>query len=512
MKTTKKKDSSTEFDFEIIDTNWLDVHSLGGDEYNFGFWNFELVRFGGQRSLNFKSVSQTRFFDILTNNGFCKRYRENGTFLLIHNKDNILTIVNSTQIKDFVLKLLSKLPDEIDLLEFKVKTEKLREKFLKEHNYLFNESALSPLNNHDTPLLSDSKKTMYFPFLNGVVEVTNERAHLKKYSELDNLCVWKQHIIQRIITPSHEESMYEVFLRNVSNNDETRINAMRAAIGYCLHRYYNEVNTKAVILYDEQITDSNSANGGTGKGLFVGGISKMRNAEIVDGKKFSPTDKFSLQRINELTEIVFFDDVRPDFEFERFNSILTNGWEIEAKNQKTIRIPLGDSPKMIIASNSVLKAKDGFTAERRQFILEFSDFYVKLKNKSQEPIVMVHGCVFFYSWDENEWNRFYSFMIKSCVYYLKHGLPIVKSINVVYNRLLQNTSKEFVNWVKEKSFLENKQYLFSEYYEDFKSLYYGDSTTFSIFNFTKWMTYYAKTIGCEYTPIRFSGKSYFIFK
>lgn len=509
--TDNKNDDTLYLDtFENKDNSWLEIHNLGPNQYNMGFWDFSIVRVSNQQYIDFNGVSKIRLFEILSVNGFCKLFRENGTFILIHNNDNVLSVVNGIQIKDFALKLLDLLPDEIDILGFKIKTDVLKEKFLDEHVNLFREESLSPLKNLETPILRDTANTMYFPFLNGVAVVTQDGAIMRNYTELDNLCVWKDHIIKRNVELVKSTSMFELFIKNVSNQNVEQIKAKQAAIGYLLHRYYNEVNTKAVILYDEELTDSNSANGGTGKGLFAKSLSKLRRLETIDGKKFNSTDKFGFQRINELTDLVFFDDIRPEFEFERFNSILTDGWEVEAKNKKTIRIALNQSPKMIIASNSIMKTKDGFTAERRQYIIEFSNFYSKLKEISQEPVVHVHGCQFFYDWDEIEWNRFYSYMIYSCVQYLKSGLPLVKTINVQLNRLLQDTSKDFVDWVNNQCFEVGKRYLYSEYYQDFTTKY-SDSSTFSIQNFSKWLKLYAKMNRFDYKTKRYNDKTYFSF-
>lgn len=506
------KDDSDGLKSESTKIDWLQIHDLGNGNFNVGFWNFYRSTSNGQSRLEFKSVSKVRLFEILSQNGFFKLYRENGSFLLLHNEDNILTKVTPAQIKDFALYMLKLLPDELSVLDFKVITENLKEIFLKEHHTLFGENALSPLRTHKSKFLSDTKDAMFFPYKNGVVKVTKNEIRIIPYSQLTGICIWKGHIIDRYFVQCSEKSMYELFMQNVSNNEPQRIMAMRCAIGYGLHRYYNEVNTKSIILYDEEITDASSANGGTGKGLYVNALSKLRKTETIDGKKFDSSDKFNLQSVSEETEIVFFDDIRHDFDFERFNSILTNGWEVEAKHQQTLRIPLKDSPKMVIASNSILKCKDGYTAERRQYILEFSNFYSKLKKQSNTPVIYVHGCEFFYEWDDKEWLRFDNYMMESCKLYLSKGLPIVETKNVAYNRLLQETSKEFIEWAKEKEFKPNEMYLFKTYFESFKSDCMGNQSDVSVSKFGSWMKFYSKAYKLEYDAQRYNGLTYFKLK
>ena len=501
----------------IIDTfnisdNWLELNDLGGNSYHFGFWSVKLCSSAnGQEYLKYEGVSKIGLLSVLEFYGYFKRYRSNNTHVFVQSNKNILKRVTPTQIKDFALDLIKSMPEKIDVLGFKIQSEKLKEIFLREHNVLFGDNALSPLQTHSASFLSDSKDIMYFPFKNIVVKVTVSGIKLIEYENLENLCIWENHIIDREFSLSNNKSMFEDYISNISNANSKRINAFRAAIGYCLHRHYSPVSTKAILLYDEQQTDANSAHGGTGKGLFADSIAKLRERETIDGKKFDGNDKFALQRISESTEIVFFDDVRSDFDFERFNSILTNGWEIEAKNQQTFRIPLENSPKMVIASNSIIQTKDGNTAERRQFILEFSDFYSKLKNVTQKPIVDTHGCVFFEEWDMNEWLSFDNYMIKSSLAYLKDGLPINETINVKHNRLLQATSGDFLDWMAQKDFHKEVFYPFMDNFWEFRSLYYGDSSNFSSKTFGNWVKLYAKTNGFEYKTKRISDVTNFYF-
>ena len=495
-----------------ITEDWLEIKDLGSNSYHFGFWCVKLCSSAnGQEYLKYEGVSKIGLLSVLEHYGYYKRYRSNNTHIFVHSNKNILKLVTPTQMKDFALDLIKSLPEKVDVLGFKIQSEKLKEIFLREHNVLFGENALSPLQTHKANFLSDDKDTMYFPFKNTVVKVTASGTKLIEYEHLEKLCIWEDHIIKRTFTLASTKTMFEDYISNISNANPKRINAFRVAIGYCLHRHYSPVSTKAILLYDEQQTDANSAHGGTGKGLFVDSLSKLRERETIDGKKFDGNDKFALQRISESTEIVFFDDVRHDFEFERFNSILTNGWEIEAKNQKTFRIALENSPKMVIASNSIIQTKDGNTAERRQFILEFSDFYSKLKNETQKPVIDTHGCIFFDEWDDNEWLAFDNYMIKSCQTYIKDGLPINETINVRFNRLLQATSGDFVDWMVQKDFHTEVLYPFMSNFWDFRGLYYGESSNFSSKSFGSWVKLYAKTNGFEYKTKRISDVTNFYF-
>lgn len=492
--------------------DWLKPINLETNEYIIGFWIIRIqIGDNGQRNLKLKGVSKVGLMDVLASYGFRKRYRENQTYFFIHEEDSIIKIVTPAIIKDFAVEMLNSLPEIVKVGDLSITSTKLKEAFTRSMHVLFGDKALSDIPVHSKEILSDSAHEMFFPFMNIIVKVTADCIELLNYSDLEGVNIWYDHIIDRPFFLSDVRSVFEDFIENVSGGNQDRYSSVRAAIGYCLHRYYNATNTRAVILYDEQITDAESANGGTGKGIFAQALSYLRTMETVDGKKFDSKDKFCLQRITEATQIVFIDDISPNFDFERFNSILTNGWEIEAKHTQSFRIPVKSSPKMVIASNFIMKTKDGNTIERRQFIIEFSDFYSRLKTLTTAPIVYIHGNEFFYSWDMEEWSAFDNYMIRSCQHYLKNGLPITNPINVRFNRLLQETSSEFVDWVVEQGFENNVYYSVFENYKIFKETFYLDSP-FHIQTFSQWMKLYAKAKGIDYITKRIKNISNFCFK
>lgn len=494
-------------------TDWLEIVKVENNVLRFGVWEIRFNTLQDSSQLIKKiGVSRTGLFDILQNAGFAKRYRDDGTYVFIQVTDNILSIVSPAQIKDFIINLVGTLPNELTIQGFKLTREQLNEVFLLQHHILFGENTLSPLKNNDSVMLTDTPREMFFPYLNTIVKVSSSGVELLPYAELKNLCIWESHIKKRNFEISDSKAMFSDFLTNVCCNDLERLRAMRAAIGYAMHRYYSSSNTKAIVLYDEAVTNNQTANGRTGKSLWAVGVGHMREMETLNGKKFCATDKFNLQRITDNTEAAFFDDVLPDFNFEFFNSILTNGWEVEAKNKLTLRIPLERSPKMIIASNTIMKTLDGNTSAARQYILEFGDYYSKLLDKYPLPVHEVHGCEFFRDWDSKEWNSFDNFMITSCIDYLANGLPLQKTKNVEYNRLLQNTSEDFINWVTEKDFQTFTDYHFPQHYIEFKSLFYGENSQWASSTFGKWLKLYAKTGGHTYGTHRFNTVVYFTFK
>lgn len=496
------------------DYDWMEVKDLKKGKYSFGFWEGKITSKNDIQSFDIVGICKTNLWDILHKAGFWRRESIDGYHVFIRDIDNILEEVKSAKIKGFVLNMIESLPESITISDFKIPLQILKEKFMDEQVALFKEDSLSILKEHTRKLLTDDKKKMYFPFLNGVAKVTAQGIELLDYSELKEFCIWKDHIIQRNFEMTESRSMFADFIENVSGRDDGRIFAMRVAMGYAMHRYCPPTNSQAVIFYDEEIADKDSALGGTGKGITANAISKLRKTTNIDGKRFDQTRPFVLQSVKDNSEVIFIDDIKDDFEFSYFDSKLTNGWEIEHKNKTTITIPVERAPKLIIASNHIMKVKRGTTASRRQFILEFSDYYSSMLKTTQTPIVDVHGCEFFTEWNNEQWQAFDSYMLRSCSLYLDKGLPINKTKNVAYNRLLQATSKEFVKWMDEKKFLLNpgKQYPFGENFDEFKKLTGGEESKFSSYQFIKWMELFAETYKCKYNSFRYNTLIYFEFE
>ena len=302
-----------------------------------------------------------------------------------------------------------------------------------------------------------------------------------------------------------------IYRGNICNHDEDRVKSIVSAIGYLLHNFSHPSNGQAIIAYDEEITDLKNPMGGTGKGIIQQGIAQLRTVVKIDGKKFDEKDKFSFQEIDERTQVVFFDDVQAKLGFERFNSILTEGWNIEPKRKQSFFIQPKDSPKVYITSNAIIQG-GGTTAQRRQFIIELAPFYSKLIRQKLEPIRHTHNCVFFSDdWDKNEWNAFYTYMLDCVQLYMKHGLRYCKPVGLGANKLRQGTSEEFYEWVTEQIFEPEKQYDLGFLFSEFKMTYYGENSDFHRRTFTNWLKMYALTNDFEFKIKRTNNNALFKF-
>ena len=213
---------------------------------------------------------------------------------------------------------------------------------------------------------------------------------------------------------------------------------MHSTIGYLLHGWKNLSYSPATILNDELISDN--PEGGTGKGLFMNGLSHMKKLVVIDGKSFNFERSFAYQLVSADTQILCFDDVKKHFDFERLFSVVTEGLTLEKKNKDAIKIPFSKSPKIAITTNYAIKGS-GSSFERRKWELELTQYYTK----EFTPLVEF-GKLMFGEWDDNEWCQFDNFMIQCLQMYLDKGLLKSEFVNLKTRKFSAETSHEFIEW------------------------------------------------------------------
>lgn len=487
---------------------------ISPDKFSLGIWIFSTNK--DKTLARLDGISRDGFIQLIYQMGYYKRYRVDNTFQYIQEKENIIRAVEVSQIRDDVSDYIQNsesIMTKWDEIPFIASIEQQKETFLRNSPSLFNDALLGHLPNHEKPILHDTDKEMFFLFKNCIVKVTEEKVHIIEYVDMKNVCIWKDHINNRSYNYAldYEMAQFSSFINNVASNEADRIAAIRSATGYLLHNFSSPTTARAVIAYDEQIAGRREPAGGTGKGILNQAIGKLRNTAIIDGKKIKDDNQFSYQMVNERTQIISFDDVRPDFDFLTLNSNLTTGWQIERKRVDAFRFSPQGNPKTYITSNTILRA-EGTTAKRRQFIIEFSPYYSRLVAQDIEPIIATHGGMFFTDWSDKEWDRFFTFMLNCAKYYLANGLQFYKLRAVAENKLKQTTSDDFSEWINKQSIELNKAHNLSEWFDDFKAIYYGNDSDFKQRTFNNWLKSFALTKSWILENKRSNGKSIGIFK
>jgi hypothetical protein len=205
-----------------------------------------------------------------------------------------------------------------------------------------------------------------------------------------------------------------------------------------LHSYKNPANAKAIIFCDEKVSET--PEGRSGKSLVAKAIGQLKDTVRMDGKKIDFRDRFVYQQVELSTQIIDFNDVKENFDFESLFSVVTDAINVEKKNSHKYTIDFENAPKITISTNYTIKGVGG-SFNARKFELEFSDYY-----NSEFTPYDDFKFMFFEGWDAVEWNKFDNFMLMCEQFYLQNGLVDYQKINLALRNIISNTSAEFVSY------------------------------------------------------------------
>ena len=441
------------------------------------FWFFEETKQGKKCK-----VDILKYKKFLESSGFKKYFpheTQKPTWVKI--VSNQVEETSVEKIKDFVLNYLLD-RGEVDVWSY-----------FASYQNLFSEQFLLMLDTVELMILKDTKSKSFIAFQNGILEVTGNTRKLVEYVDVDGY-IWKSHILNRdYVFEKDTKNDFQKFVENISNNSPKPI---MSAIGYLLHTYKNKMNNKAIILNDEEITDN--PEGGTGKGLFIQGIKQIRRVSILDGKVFDDRKSFPYQTVSQETQILVFDDVKKNFDFESKFSLVTEGMTLERKNKDAIKLTVEDSPKIAISTNYAIKG-EGNSHDRRRHELEVAQYYGKNKTPYDE-----FGRELFSDWEEKDFIPFDNYMIESLQLYLREGLIVQESANIKKRKFIAETCMEFYEWVKDQeNFKLYVKHDKGEKFNEFVNEYPDYQKFLSRKKFAIWVQKYAGYIGKEY----FSGHS-----
>ena len=428
-------------------------------------------------------IVHIQFKQFLEDNGFykyCPEGSKNYVFVKVTN--NLIDHTSEKEIKDYVLNHLLELDDIMVYNYFADQTRFFKEEFL---------SMLSTI---DIFFIEDTKDTSYLYYKNCAVQVTKDVVKPIDYIDLGGY-VWNDHVIDRnfIMCDVTDACNYKKFIRNICGDDDGRVQAMESNIGFLMHGYKNLSFCPAVILNDEVISDN--PEGGTGKGLFMNALAKMKKVVTIDGKSFTFERSFAYQLVSADTQILVFDDVKKYFEFERLFSVVTEGLTLEKKNKDAIKIPFSKSPKIAITTNYAIKGS-GNSFARRKSELELHQYY----SKSFTPLDEF-GKLMFGDWNDDDWCEFDNYMIGCLSNYLHTGIVKSNFVNLKIRQLSAETAHDFIEWCglvegqPKNNTLEPEVRLYkNDLYNDFVNEYpdYGPKSkmTISRTKFYKWLVSY----------------------
>jgi hypothetical protein len=423
------------------------------------------------------------FKQFLEDNGFYKFCPEGGkNYVFVKVTNNLIDHTSEKEMKDYVLTHLLEL-DDIGVYNY-----------FADNTRFFKEEFLSMLSTIDILFIEDTKDISYLYYKNCAVQVTKSGVKAIDYLDLGGY-VWNDHVIDRnfIMCDVTDACNYKKFIRNICGGDDGRVEAMESNIGFLMHGYKNLSFCPAVILNDEVISDN--PEGGTGKGLFMNALARMKKVVTIDGKSFTFERSFAYQLVSADTQILVFDDVKKYFEFERLFSVVTEGLTLEKKNKDAIKIPFSKSPKIAITTNYAIKGS-GNSFARRKSELELHQYYSKAFTPLDE-----FGKLMFGDWNDDDWCEFDNYMIGCLSNYLHTGIVKSNFVNLKIRQLSAETAHDFIEWCglvegqPKNNTLETDTRLYkNELYNDFVNEYpdYGPKSkmTISRTKFYKWLVSY----------------------
>jgi hypothetical protein len=430
IKTKVSKGESIETiskSFPAIDRNTLEEVNQEFKRNSSEFWDITENKQGKE----IVSINPNKYKLFLEENGFNKFYPEGGDVpLLVHHEQNIVNTTSVEKIKDFVLRFLEQ-KKEYSVWNHCAKS-----------SIMFKDSYLNMLESINLSMLQDEKKCCYLYYQNGVVQILNDAINFLSYINVNGF-VWENQIIERDFKASDKiKNDFQDLVSKVSNDDQTRINALENTLGYLMHSFKDKADQKAIILNDQEINDD--PNGGSGKSLILTALSQFKKMVTINGKKFDPNGSdFAYQRVSVDTQILAFDDVKKNFSFDALFSIITEGIEVNQKNKAEFVIPFERSPKIVITTNYVINGSGG-SHDRRRHELEFYQYFSAKHSPIQE-----YGKLLFDEWSESDWIKYDNYMISITQKHLNQGLTAPVSINAETKRFIQQTSKDFFDWIED---------------------------------------------------------------
>ena len=258
-------------------------------------------------------------------------------------------------------------------------------------------------------------KQLFF-YENGYVEVTASGIKLRQMSELSDRYVWADSIIPHgirltgdlfridhdaegnpliAITDEGQKCNLLTLLRNTSRlfwrktdeqglpltkqeqaDEQQCLLAKLVNLGYLFHTKKNLAEAYLTLFLDYKMgTTATEANGGSGKSTvlkFIEHVSSCKTIRSYNAKLFD--SNFFFAGVHDSHDLLILDDCVKDVPWAYLNNAVTDALTVEAKGKNPVTIPFSLSPKIVAATNYVVKDESP-SIQRRQWTITFSDYY-----------------------------------------------------------------------------------------------------------------------------------------
>lgn len=420
------------------------------------FWSIKKDDTGDQvKEVKINQLFLNRY---LSNNGF-KRFTIDQNHFFVNVQNNIVSMVNEVDIKDFVFAQIRKLPVLIDEAQI-CHRDLLENKLLTGISSYFNKEKLYqlkplPANNFN----KDTYTTKYIYYANCYASISVAGVDIKQYSDLEK-CIWMDEILQRDFhqgdyNENNDTAQFFKFItgrRNLFNTKDfmlmqPRFEALQKITGYLLHNYF-DYKLKAILLTDSTISEENEANGRTGKTLFCKMIAhtlsnnpnepSAKTFIELNGKDFDPLNDKKYQTLSIETKMIHLNDVKRGFDADVLYNDITDGLTVNRK----FRDPFTLLVKIVLSTNKTIKLS-GESSKDRFIEFQFGDWF----SSSHSPEKQFNKW-FFRDWSKEDWRQYDLFMQKCCQLFLAD--PILTDpmqINLDERKLIDSTCADFIEFM-----------------------------------------------------------------
>lgn len=358
---------------------------------------------------------------------------------LVREEKGIVSKIEISDLKRIVQKDIQSLPE---VNEEDITRDEILSMIMANEARLFKTKGLLEfLSLKEFDWIKSNESTGFFFYRNGVACVVADNIELKPYESIEGY-VWESQIIDRdfeLVEPGGSD--WADFLYKAAGETEKLVANLNSSLGYILHTYKDSANAY-LVLFGEAVADSN-LGGGAGKGVTGAGIAKIVNTAFKDMRQYSASDAFKWSMVNQDTAVFILSDLKQNFDHQILYNLITEGFEVNKKNEPVAIYPFADSPKLLASTNYSLDSDSGHGG-RRVRLVEFSQHW----NQNNTPDKF-YGKLFFDQWDENEWKKFDSYMLLCVAQYLKNGFPKIQESATSKKKRIMNKPGmyDLIEWV-----------------------------------------------------------------
>ncbi len=451
-------------------------------------------------------IIPTSLFEFLSANGFrYMTYGDDRVRIPVRVIGNIIEKQSLDELYSFTINTIDTADETFQILE---SDKKIIMNSLAKQTSLFSRRNILFLKPLEEKFVRDTKEKSYLFFKNQYCMISKDKIEFKNYNDLDGY-IFKDELIDfvfddTILLKDFKQGDFFKFLEKIcidtsEAKSELKLKALRSIIGYLLHRYKDPGFPKAVILMDEDYSDN--PEGGTGKGLLIRCLGKVRSTIIENCRGMKTSSSFNYSRVKLGTKIFCLDDVQKNFDFKQIFSLITEDMIVERKYENRFSIPFEDSPKIVLTTNYTILG-EGDSYKRRKIEVELSRYFNNRHQPENE-----FGRLFFSGWNQEQWELLYLCMIDCIQYYLKEGIHQPPEVNLYFRKLKQEAGKEFVEYCME-NFECGIKYEKTEEYEKYYSKNPGIKQEKK--TFTQLIQLYAKGMDYNMNEPHSGDSSYFI--